>query len=317
MKNNTLSLKKWFSIKHLRRWLLNDASLYQELSETEKNKIDIFRFTIFILLHIACLALFYVGISWAAVVFALFLYISRMFFITAFYHRYFSHRTYKVSRPMQLLMAIAGCTAGQRGPMWWASHHRGHHINSDTEIDPHSPRNGLFNSHMLWFLRRGNFPIQDERINDFLRYPELRFLEKVDWLPFALLFFGCYFFGELLATHYPGSGTNGAQLMVWGGLISTVVLYHATYSINSLAHLFGKRRFDTEDDSRNNIWLALLTLGEGWHNNHHRYPAATRQGFYRGELDISFYLLSLLAMLGLAKDFKPVPVHILEEGRQS
>ena len=312
-----VSTRKWFSIKHLCLWLINDPSLYNELSETQKNDIDVFRFSIFILLHIACIAALFVGISWFAVAFALFLYFSRMFFITAFYHRYFSHRTYKVSRAMQFLMAIAGCTAGQRGPLWWASHHRGHHINSDTDTDPHSPRNGLFNSHMLWFLRRGNFPLQDERINDFLRYPELRLLEKVDWLPFVLLFVACYFFGELLFIYLPGLATNGLQLLVWGGFISTVILYHATYTINSLAHLFGKRRFNTKDDSRNNIWLALLTLGEGWHNNHHRYPASTRQGFYRGEVDISFLLLNILAIVGLAKDFKPVPVHVLEEGKRS
>jgi stearoyl-CoA desaturase (Delta-9 desaturase) len=317
MKFVNLSSKQWFSIKHLWLWLINDASIYSELGEREKNQIDGFRFAIFISLHIACLAVFYVGFSWTAFVFALFLYFSRMFFITAFYHRYFSHRSYKVSRPMQFLMAVAGSTAGQRGALWWASHHRDHHINSDTAVDPHSPRNGLFNSHMLWFLRKGNFPMQDERINDLLRFPELKFLEKIDWLPFILLFFVCYYFGEFLSVHYPGLGTNGVQLLVWGGFISTVILYHATYTINSLAHLFGKRRFHTEDDSRNNFWLALLTLGEGWHNNHHRYPAATRQGFYRGELDISFLLLTLLAHLGLAKDFKSVPVHILEEGRTS
>ncbi len=309
-------LKKWLSIKHLWRWLINDVSLYNNLSATEKNQIDTFRFGIFILMHISCLAVFYVGVSWTALGFALFLYVSRMFFITAFYHRYFSHRSYKVSRPMQLIMAIAGSTAGQRGALWWASHHRDHHINSDTTIDPHSPKNGFFNSHTLWFLRKGNFTIQSERINDFLRYPELRFLEKVDWLPFILLFVACYYFGEFLLMNFPGLGTNGLQLLVWGGFVSTVFLYHATYTINSLAHLFGKRRFNTADDSRNNFWLALLTLGEGWHNNHHRYPAAARQGFYRGELDISYICLSMLASIGLVKDFKPVPVHILEEGRK-
>lgn len=316
MKTSTSSQERSY-LQHFWRWLINDVSLYSSLNETEKNQIDGFRFAVFILVHIACFAVFYVGISWAAVIFALFLYLSRMFFITAFYHRYFSHRSYKVSRPMQFLMSIAGSTAGQRGALWWASHHRGHHINSDTDIDPHSPRNGLFNSHMLWFLRRGNFPMQDECINDLLRYPELRFLEKIDWLPFVLLFVACYYFGEFLALYFPGLATNGLQLLVWGGFISTVVLYHATYSINSLAHLFGKRRFNTNDDSRNNFWLALLTLGEGWHNNHHRYPASTRQGFYRYELDISFLLLKVLAAIGLVKDFKAVPAHIMDEGRMS
>ncbi len=310
------TLKKETSLNHLWRWLINDASLYNGLSDSEKNQIDMFRFSIFIFMHLACLLVFYVGVSWIAVAFAVLLYVSRMFFITAFYHRYFSHRSYKVSRPMQLFMGIAGSTAGQRGALWWASHHRDHHINSDTDIDPHSPKNGLFNSHMLWFLRKGNFPLQDARINDLTGYPELRILEKIDWLPFILLFVVCYYFGQFLSINYPGLGTNGMQLLVWGGFISTVFLYHATYTINSLAHLFGKRRFNTNDDSRNNFWLALLTLGEGWHNNHHRYPAATRQGFYRGELDISYLVLNLLGSLGLVKEFKTVPAHVLEEGRK-
>lgn len=312
-----MSLGKLFSLKNIYLWLINDASLYEKLNDAEKQAIDPFRFTVFISLHLACLAVFYVGISWVAVVFALLLYFSRMFFITAFYHRYFSHRSYTASRPMQLLMAVAGSTAGQRGALWWASHHRVHHVNSDTNVDPHSPKSGLLNSHMLWFLRKGNFPLQANRIKDFMRYPELRFLEKIDWLPLILLFVACYFFGEFLAQYFPATMTNGLQLLVWGGFISTVVLYHATYTINSLAHLFGKRRFNTKDDSRNNIWLALLTLGEGWHNNHHRYPASTKQGFYPKELDISYLLLRFLALLGLVKGFKPVPVAILEEGRQS
>jgi len=297
-------------------WIFNDASLYEGLNDEEKHQIDSFRLVVFIFMHIACLSVFYVGISWVAVVLMLALYFVRMFFITAFYHRYFSHRTYAVSRPVQFLMAFSGCTAGQRGPLWWAGHHRGHHINSDTEIDPHSPKNGFLNSHMLWFLRRGNFSLHDQRIKDLLKYPELKLLEKFDWVPFLLLFPGCYFLGQILTAYFPALNTNGLQLLVWGGLVSTVVLYHATYTINSLAHVFGKRRFDTNDDSRNNVWLAFLTLGEGWHNNHHRYPAATRQGFYRGELDISFMLIKMLAAIGLAKDLKPVPAHILEEGRR-
>ncbi len=316
MSTNLEKSSKLSILQKFWRWIFNDASLYEGLSDEEKHQIDGFRLVVFISMHIACLSVFYVGISWIAVALMLGLYFARMFFITAFYHRYFSHRTYAVSRPVQFLMAFSGCTAGQRGPLWWAGHHRGHHVNSDTEIDPHSPRNGFLNSHMLWFFRRGNFSLHEHRIKDLLKYPELRLLEKFDWVPFLLLFLACYLLGEALAVYFPALNTNGLQLLVWGGLVSTVILYHATYTINSLAHVFGKRRFDTNDDSRNNIWLAFLTLGEGWHNNHHRYPAATRQGFYRGEIDISFMLINMLAAVGLAKDIKPVPVHILEEGRR-
>lgn len=315
MKQYLIKMKSNLTPGRFWRWLLNDASLYSSLSGEEKNSIDFFRLTVFVLFHLGCLGVFYVGFSWTALFVAFFLYFVRMFFITAFYHRYFSHRSYTVSRPMQLLMAIAGSTAGQRGPIWWASHHREHHIKSDTQNDPHTPKNGLLNSHLLWFLRKGNFPMKENRVNDLLRYPELKIVEKLDWLPFLLLFFACFYLGEFLALHFPSLGTNGMQILVWGGFVSTIFLYHATYTINSLAHMFGKRRFNTRDDSRNNIWLALLTLGEGWHNNHHRYPAATRQGFYRGEVDISFILLKILAAFGLVRDFKVVPAKVYNEGK--
>lgn len=313
-KNNSLNAK---SSKRFWSWLFNDNNLYSHLSDGQKNELDKFRVTVFILLHFACLSVLFTGVSWFALLLAVSLYFARMFFITAFYHRFFSHRSYKTSRPVQFLMAVAGCTTGQRGPLWWASHHREHHITSDTENDPHSPKNGLLNSHCLWFLRKGNFNSDDKRIKDLTKYKELLILEKIDWIPFLLLFIACYFLGDYLAVHYPALNTNGFQTLVWGGFISTTVLYHATYLINSLAHLYGKRRFETKDDSRNNIWLALLTLGEGWHNNHHRYPASTRQGFYPGEIDISYLLLKCFAAVGLVKDFNFVPAHILEEGKRS
>mgnify|MGYP003388944794 FL=1 len=316
MREHIKTLENTSIAKNIWRWISNDSSLYKDLSDEKNDQIDTFRLIVFIVMHIACLSVFYVSISSVAVLIMLVLYFVRMFFITAFYHRYFSHRTYLVSRPVQFLIAFLGCTAGQRGPLWWASHHRGHHMNSDTKIDPHSPRNGFMNSHMLWFLRRGNFSLHEDRIKDLLKYPELRLLEKFDWVPFLLLFLACYLLGRFLAVNFPAFNTSGLQLLVWGGFVSTLILYHATYTINSLAHVFGNRRFDTNDDSRNNIWLAFLTLGEGWHNNHHRYPAATRQGFYRGEIDVSFILINMLALLGLVKDLKPVPAHIMEEGRR-
>jgi len=296
-------------------WLFNQGALYENLSEQEKQRLDYFRLAMFVLLHLACLAVFYVGISWLALLTALLLYLSRMFFITAFYHRYFSHRSYSVSRPVQLLMAIAACTAAQRGPLWWASHHRAHHASSDTARDPHSPRNGFLNSHLFWFFRCRNFPIQEHRIKDLLRFRELKLLERINWLPFLLLLFFCYALGALLASHFPDANTSGLQLVVWGGLVSTVLLYHATYSINSLAHVYGTRRFNTRDNSRNNRWLALLTLGEGWHNNHHRYPASARQGFYRDEWDLSYAVLTVFASFGWIENLRAVPDAVLEEGR--
>ena len=294
-------------------WLLNDSSLYG--NPAEYARIDPFRLAIFLFLHLGILGVYFTGTSMVAVLICLMLYFARMFFITAFYHRYFSHRTYKVSRMMQLLIAIAGCTAGQRGPLWWASHHRHHHLTSDKFDDPHSPQNGLLESHMLWFLKKGNFAIRTNRINDLMSFRELRMLDSVHWLPFIMLAVICYFTGTILNELFPTLGTSGPQILVWGFFISTVCLYHGTYTINSIAHKFGSRRYNTNDNSRNNVLLALLTLGEGWHNNHHRYPASTRQGFFWWEIDISFMLLRLFAMVGLVRDMKPVPLAVMLDAK--
>ena len=298
------------------QWLVNDDSFYSEIHASEREQIDSFRLSIFIALHLGCLLVFVVGGSWFALGFALFLYFLRMFFITAFYHRYFSHRSYSVSRLMQFFMAAAGCMAGQRGPLWWASHHREHHLTSDTEKDPHSPKHGFLNSHTLWFLKKGNFSTNRNRIKDFSRYPELNWLERFDWIPFMGLALLCYALGEGLQNWFPGLNTSGGQLLVWGFFISTVMVYHGTYVINSLCHRYGWQRFNTKDDSRNNLLLALLTLGEGWHNNHHRYPVSTRQGFYWWEIDLSYFALWCMSRLGLVSDMKPVPAYIFREAEE-
>ncbi|MGY8814615.1 MAG: acyl-CoA desaturase [Gammaproteobacteria bacterium] len=305
-----------FKTSRLWYWLINDNSLYSNLNDEEKDRIDGWRFGVFILIHLGCLTVFTVGVSWFAITFALFLYVSRMFFITAFYHRYFSHRTYRVSRTMQFLMAFAGCTAGQRGPLWWASHHREHHLSSDTEHDPHSPKNGMLNSHTLWFFKKKQFAPVYGRVKDMVKYPELTVLEKLDWLPFLILAVCCYLTGDALQNWIPGLETNGPQLLVWGFFISTVALYHATFTINSLCHSFGHRRFNTNDDSRNNFLLALLTLGEGWHNNHHRFPVSTRQGFYWWELDLSYIALYLMSKIGLISNINPVPISVFQEAEK-
>jgi len=252
----------------------------------------------------------FTGVSWLAFGCAVLFYLVRMFFVTAFYHRYFSHRAFKSRRWFQFIMGFLGCTAGQRGPMWWASHHRQHHSHSDTPQDPHSPdHKGLLYSHTGWFLTRISFVTNPDRVKDWLRFPELRLLERLDWLPLVAFAFICYELGEFLQTYYPQSSVNGWQMLVWGFFISTVVLYHATYSINSLAHRFGTRRFETNDNSRNNIWLALITLGEGWHNNHHRFPGSARQGIQWWELDMSYWGLLCLRSLGLVHDLRLAPVN--------
>jgi stearoyl-CoA desaturase (delta-9 desaturase) len=185
----------------------------------------------------------------------------------------------------------------QRGPLWWASHHRHHHAHADRQQDAHSARrHGFASSHLGWFLSPANFPTRAERVRDLSRYPELRLLDRFDVaVPVALAA------GLLLID---------LQMFIWGFCISTVVLYHATFTINSLAHRFGSRRYATNDDSRNNWWLALLTFGEGWHNNHHYHPRAARQGFYWWEIDLTWYGLRLLAALGLIWNLRPVPAEV-------
>jgi stearoyl-CoA desaturase (delta-9 desaturase) len=233
-----------------------------------------------------------------------------MFAITAFYHRYFSHRSFRTSRAAQFVFALLGAAAVQRGPLWWASQHRHHHAYADQETDIHSPRHGFFWSHVGWFLTRANFRTREKLVRDLARYPELRWLDRYDVAVPTLLGVLLYALGAWLEQTAPQLGTSGVQLFVWGFCISTVALYHATFAINSLAHRFGTRRYATRDDSRNNFWLALLTFGEGWHNNHHRFPAAARQGFRWWEIDLSYYGLRLLAAFGVIWDLRPVPLSV-------
>ncbi|MEM9529651.1 MAG: acyl-CoA desaturase [Pseudomonadota bacterium] len=279
-------------------------------------RIDWVRILPFIGMHVMCFGIIWVGWSPLAVGTAVGLYLLRMFAITGFYHRYFSHRAFKTSRPLQLVFALIGASSVQRGPLWWAAHHREHHRYSDTERDPHSPRQGFWRSHMTWFLNSDNFPTRSERVRDLMRYPELKFLDRFDLLVPVALACALFFFGGWAETAHPAWGTSAAQLLIWGFFVSTVALYHGTFTINSLAHRFGRKRFKTSDDSLNNPWLALITLGEGWHNNHHRYPASARQGFYWWEFDITYYVLRLMAVFGLVWDLRPVPQRVLEQGRQ-
>jgi stearoyl-CoA desaturase (delta-9 desaturase) len=277
-------------------------------SENADDSVDWLRVAPFIGMHLACIGVLWVGFSWFAFWIAVTLYALRMFAITAFYHRYFSHKAFKTSRTLQFAFALLGSTCAQRGPLWWAAHHRDHHRNADTEHDLHSPlRRGFLWSHMGWFLTPRAFPTRWEAIPDLQRYPELRWLDRYDLvLPIALAS-GLFFVGHWAGSTHPELGTSGAQLLVWGFFVSTVALFHATVTINSLAHRFGTRRFATSDNSRNNFLLALLTFGEGWHNNHHHFPGSARQGFRWWEIDLTWYALRALAVYGLVWDLKPVP----------
>ncbi len=283
---------------------------------TERKRIDWPRVVPFIGLHLACLSVVWIGWSPTAVLVAVALYALRLFAITGFYHRYFSHKAFRTSRAMQCVFAVLGATAIQRGPLWWASQHRHHHAHADREEDAHSPhRHGFLWAHMGWFLARENFATRTDLIKDLAKFPELRFLDRFDVLVPVAFGASLYGAGEWLAWARPELGTDGVMLLVWGFCVSTVALYHATFTVNSLAHSFGWRRYASHDRSRNSLWLALLTFGEGWHNNHHHFPGSARQGFYAWEIDLTYYLLRLLAATGLIWDLRQVPAAIRDARR--
>ena len=277
------------------------------------DRIDWLRAAPFVALHLGCLGALWTGVSATALGTAAVLYAVRMFAITGFYHRGFSHRAFRAARPVQLLFAVMGAACVQRGPLWWAAHHRNHHRDADTPRDPHSPLiRGFLWSHVGWFLTRRAFRTDLKRVSDLARFPELRWLDRYDIAVPVALAVALYALGALLRHLAPHLGTDGPQLLVWGFCISTVALFHATVTINSLAHRWGSRRFETGDGSRNNFLLALITFGEGWHNNHHRFPGKARQGFRWWEIDLTWYGLWLLAALGLISGLKPLPARALE-----
>jgi stearoyl-CoA desaturase (delta-9 desaturase) len=267
----------------------------------------------FATVHALALAAIWTGVSWPAVVVCLGFYWMRVLFITGFYHRYFSHRSFRTSRVFQAVIAFLGTTAIQKGPLWWAGHHRFHHRHSDEEEDVHSPLHGGFWwAHVGWLIRVSRDDTRWEEVKDLARYPELRFLESHYRLGILSFVGGVIGLGFWLEHSFPSTGVTWVQVLVWGFVISTVMLWHTTYLINSGAHMWGSRRFDTKDTSRNNLWLALVTMGEGWHNNHHRYPGSERNGFYWYEIDMTHWFLTMLSWLGLIWDLRRPPRHIYE-----
>jgi stearoyl-CoA desaturase (Delta-9 desaturase) len=240
------------------------------------------------------------GWSWKGFALAIALYYVRMFGVTGGYHRYFSHRTYRTSRWFQFVLAWLAQSSLQKGALWWAAHHRQHHKYSDTKLDPHSFReDGFWHSHIGWILQRETEDTDDKKIGDLARYPELRWLNKWHLVPGVLLGVGLWLVGSWSA-------------LVWGLFVSTTLLWHGTFTINSLAHWFGRRRYKTTDDSKNSFILALITMGEGWHNNHHYYQRATCQGFFWWEIDMTYYVLKALSWVGLVWDLQVPSKKILE-----
>jgi stearoyl-CoA desaturase (Delta-9 desaturase) len=253
----------------------------------------------FVLLHVACFAAIWTGVTWQAAAIGIALYWLRMFAIGAGYHRYFSHRSYSTSRVFQFLLAFLSQTTAQKSVLWWAAKHRHHHLHSDTEHDVHSPRRrGFVYAHLGWIFSSRHDKADLSTVSDLVRYPELRWLDRFELSP-ALILASLTF----LVAGWPG--------LVVGFCWSTVAVYHGTFCINSLAHVHGSKRYVTGDDSRNNWFLALLTMGEGWHNNHHAYQASARQGFRWWEIDATYYCLRLLSSAGIVWDLKTPPPAVL------
>jgi stearoyl-CoA desaturase (delta-9 desaturase) len=253
----------------------------------------------FVLVHFVAFAAIWTGITWQAIVICVVLYWLRIFAIGAGYHRYFAHRSYSTSRAFQFVLAVLSQSTAQKSVLWWAAKHRHHHLHSDTVEDVHSPRHkGFFYSHVGWIFDRRHETTDLIKIDDFARYPELMWLHRLELLPAIVLGVICFLIG----------GWSG---LVVGFFWSTLLVYHATFCINSLAHVHGRKRYVTGDDSRNNWLLAFFTMGEGWHNNHHAYQSSVRQGFKWWEIDFTYYILKALSWTGLVWDLKTPPEQVL------
>jgi len=251
-------------------------------------------------MHAACLLVFLVGVSWKAVAVCAALYWLRIFAITAGLHRLLAHASFKTSRWFQFALAWCATMSVQKAPLWWASIHRHHHANSDDPADAHSPvQDGFWHSHIGWVLCHKWDHTLWKLIPDLAKFPELRWLNRYYLVPGFAMGAACYAMG-------------GWQVFVWGFFVSTVLVYHSTFMINSLAHVLGSRRYETKDDSRNNLPMAIFTMGEGWHNNHHFAPASSRLGFYWWEIDLAYYVLRALGALGVVWDLKQPPRRAFE-----
>ncbi len=268
------------------------------------DKLNVVSSLTFFLLHLLPFLAIFTGVTRPALILLFVTFTTRMFFVTAGYHRYFSHKSYRLNRFWQFVLAFGGTMASQKGPLWWAAHHRNHHRFSDTERDVHSPKRGFWWSHVGWILCDKYNQADLTQIRDFSKYPELRFINKHDWIGPWTLALICFAIG----------GWSGLLI---GFFLSTVLLWHVTFTVNSVAHVMGRRAYETTDTSRNTLLVALATGGEGWHNNHHRYPWSARQGFRWWQIDATYYVLRGLSWVGIVHDLRPVPASVIEEARSA
>ncbi|MGD9739054.1 MAG: acyl-CoA desaturase [Bauldia sp.] len=254
----------------------------------------------FLLIHLAAFAAIFTGVTVEALVIMVALYFLRIFAIGAGYHRYFSHRAYSTSRVFQFVLAFLAQSSAQKSVLWWAQKHRHHHLHSDTPEDTHSPRHkGFWFSHVGWMFTPRHETYDEVKVADLAKYPELRWLDRFELFPALVVGALCF-----VIAGWPG--------LVVGFVWSTVLVYHATFAINSVAHVFGRKRYVTGDDSRNNVWLAFFCMGEGWHNNHHAFQSSVRQGFRWWEWDPTYYVLKGLSFVGIVWDLKMPPEAVLK-----
>ena len=258
------------------------------------------------LVHLSAFFVFWVGWSYTAIALFIVTYLIRLFAISGGYHRYFTHRSYKTSRFFQFILAVIGTTTGQKGPLSWATSHRHHHKYADTPLDPHSPIiHGWFHAHIGWLLKKNALPTSDEIIKEYKAFPEVIFLNQFHYICILVYMLCLYLLGSYLENAFPVLNTSGWQLLIWGGILSTLLLLHTTCFVSSIAHLIGDEDYKTNDSSKNTSWLYFLSLGgENWHNTHHKYPWSANMGIRKGQVDSIFYVLLLLKKMGIVWDLK-------------
>lgn len=260
-------------------------------------------------IHALAIAAFFFKPDLTAILLCAVLFLVRKFGITGGYHRYFSHRSFKTSRWFQYVLAWLGGMSAQKGALWWAAHHRHHHQHSDQEDDIHSVKQqGFYWAHVGWILAPDYNDYDAKRVKDLTKFPELVFIDKFHFIPPMALALATFLFGLLMT----GTAMGGFTYFLWGFCLSTVILYHTTFAINSFCHLLGSRRYETGESSRNSFILAILTLGEGWHNNHHYYPHCARQGFFWWEFDPTYYVIKLLKAVRIVHEIKEPSKRVLD-----
>ena len=261
---------------------------------------------VFWLVQASAVLMFAVPFRWAFVALWAASHFSRALGLTLIFHRYLAHRAFQMNRVARFVWAFIGTAAMQKGPLWWAGHHVNHHRYADRDGDPHSPSvSGFYYAHIGWFLndtRHDQLPPSNPVIRDFSKDFEIAWLERFFVVPPLLLAIAMFLAG-------------GLPWLVWGFCVPTVTLAHSTFAINTINHMFGSRRFETLDASRNNLLTAFFAVGEGWHNNHHRYQRAARNGFYWWEFDPTWYVIRAMAAVGLVWGIQSVPTRIYEEAR--